>query len=103
MSEFQKHLYLILHPNEALVASQLSPEEFGSHYSIGSPRHFTGKVIFAEIDINYREEFLRIDEDPGADRVRDSGQAEADEVREVVPGDGAHRSRGTAEAVPRDD
>jgi hypothetical protein len=62
MSEFQKHLYLILHPNEALVASQLSPEEFGSHYSIGSPRHFTGKVIFAEVDINYRNEFLRIDE-----------------------------------------
>ena len=62
MSEFQKHLYLILHPNEALVASQLSPEEFGSHYSIGSPRHFTGKVIFAEVDINYRDEFLRIEE-----------------------------------------
>ena len=62
MSEFPKHLYLILHPNEALVASQLSPEEFGAHYSIGSPRHFTGKVLFAEIDINYRHEFLRIDE-----------------------------------------
>jgi hypothetical protein len=62
MAEFQKHLYLILHPNEALVASQLSPEEFGSHYSIGSPRHFTGKVIFAEVDINYRHEFLRVDE-----------------------------------------
>ncbi|MCX6553295.1 MAG: hypothetical protein NTY02_20200 [Acidobacteria bacterium] len=62
MSEFQKHLYLILHPNEALVASQLSPEEFGSHYSIGSARHFTGKVIFAEVDINYRHEYLRIDE-----------------------------------------
>ena len=43
MAELQKHLYLILHPNEALVASQLSPEAFGSHYSIGSPRHFTGK------------------------------------------------------------
>ena len=62
MPEFQKHLYLILHPNEALVASQLSPEEFGSHYSIGSPRHFTGKVIFAEVDIDFRNEFLRIDE-----------------------------------------
>ena len=62
MSEFQKHLYLILHPNEALVASQLSPEEFGAHYSIGSPRHFTGKVIFAEVDIHFRTEFLRIDE-----------------------------------------
>ena len=62
MAEFQKHLYLILHPNEALVASQLSPEEFGSHYSIGSPRHFTGKVIFAEVDISFRNEFLRVDE-----------------------------------------
>jgi hypothetical protein len=62
MSEYQKHLYLILFPNEALVASQLTPEEFGQHYSIGSARHFMGKVIFAEVDINYRHELLRIDE-----------------------------------------
>ena len=62
MSDFQKHLYLILYPNEALVASHLSPEEFGKHYSIGSLRHLSGKVIFAEVDINYREEYLRIDE-----------------------------------------
>ena len=62
MPDFQKHLYLILYPNEALVASQLSPEDFGKHYSIGSPRHFTGKVIFAEVDINFRNEYLRIDE-----------------------------------------
>lgn len=62
MSEFEKHLYLILYPNEALVASQLSPEEFGKHYSIGSPRHFQGKVIFAEVDINFRHEYLRIEE-----------------------------------------
>ena len=47
MPEFQKHLYLILYPNEALVASQLSPSEFGRHYCIGSTRHFAGKVIFA--------------------------------------------------------
>lgn len=62
MSEFQKRLYLILYPNEALVASQLSPEEFGKHYSIGSSRHFTGKVIFAEVDSSFRNEYLRIDE-----------------------------------------
>ncbi len=62
MSGYQKHLYLILFPNEALVASQLTPEEFGQHYSIGSPRHFMGKVIFAEVDIQYRHEELRIDE-----------------------------------------
>ena len=49
MAEFAKHLYLILYPNEALVASQLTPEEFGMHYSVGSPRHFKGKVIFVEV------------------------------------------------------
>jgi len=62
MSDYTKHLYLILFPNEALVASQLSPEEFGKHYSIGSLRHFTGKVIFAEINIHYRQEYLRIED-----------------------------------------
>jgi|WetSurMetagenome_2_1015567.scaffolds.fasta_scaffold30602_2 hypothetical protein len=62
MSEYQKHLYLILFPNEALVASQLTPEEFGQHYSIGSPRHFMGKVIFVEVDINFRHDDLQIDD-----------------------------------------
>lgn len=62
MSEYQKHLYLILYPNEALVASQLSPSEFGQHYSIGSTRHFSGKVIFAEVDINYRSDYFRLDD-----------------------------------------
>jgi len=62
MSDYQKHLYLVLYPNEALIASQLTPEEFGKHYSIGSPRHFTGKVIFAEVDTGFRHESFRIDE-----------------------------------------
>ncbi len=64
MAQFEKHLYLILYPNEALVASQLSPEAFGKHYSIGSPRHFMGKVIFAEVDPKFRDpgDYLHIDE-----------------------------------------
>jgi len=62
MSEFKKHLYLILYPNEALVASQLSPSEFGRHYAVNSTRHFSGKVIFAEVDIAYRNEYFRLDE-----------------------------------------
>ena len=62
MGDFTKHLYLILYPNEALVASQLTPEEFGMHYSVGSPRHFKGKVIFVEMDISFRHPYLRIDE-----------------------------------------
>jgi len=60
-SRFQKHLYVILHPNEALVASQLEPPEFGKHYAVGSPRHFTGKVIFAEIDLGFRNPYFDID------------------------------------------
>lgn len=62
MSEFKKHLYLILYPNEALVASELDPEAFGKHYSIGSPKHYVGKVIFAEVDVNYRNDYFNIEE-----------------------------------------
>jgi hypothetical protein len=62
MSEFKKHLYLILYPNESLVASELDPEAFGRHYSIGSPKHYVGKVIFAEVDINFRDDYFNIDE-----------------------------------------
>jgi hypothetical protein len=62
MSKYQPHLYLILFPNEALVASQLTPEEFGKHYAIGSPRHFNGKVIFMEVNIDYRHEYLRLED-----------------------------------------
>lgn len=62
MTEFTKHLYLILYPNEALVASQLTPEEFGMHYSVGSPRHFKGKVVFVEVNIDFRDAYLRVDE-----------------------------------------
>jgi hypothetical protein len=62
MSEYQKHLYMIVFPNNALVSSMLQPEEFARHYTIGSPRHFHGKVIFAEIDISFRDPYFLIDE-----------------------------------------
>lgn len=62
MADFEKHLYMIVFPINALVASQLDPEKFGEHYTTGSARHFSGKVIFAEIDINYRHEKLEVDE-----------------------------------------
>ena len=57
----EKHLYVIMWPNYALVASNLPPDEFGKHYTLGSSRYFHGQVIFAEIDINYRHDFLNID------------------------------------------
>ena len=56
------HLYVIMSPNYALVASQLEPKDFGRHYSTGSSRFYNGTVIFAEIDNTYRHDFFRIDE-----------------------------------------
>ena len=62
MPEYQKHLYMICFPINALVASQLDAEKFGEHYTTGSSKHFSGKVIFAEIDINFRHEKFKIDD-----------------------------------------
>jgi len=61
MPEYQKHLYMIVFPVNALVASQLDPEQFAEHYTIGSSKHYEGKVIFAEIDINFRDPYFEID------------------------------------------
>lgn len=57
----EKHLYVIMWPNYALVASMLPPAEFGKHYSLGSSRYFHGLVVFAEIDEDYRHDFFPID------------------------------------------
>jgi hypothetical protein len=56
------HLYQILAPNPALVASQLEPQAFAKHYTAGSVRYYAGKVVFAEIDLNYRHPYFKIDE-----------------------------------------
>lgn len=58
---YEQFLYVITWPNYALVASNLPPEEFGRHYTIGSSRYFHGHVIFAEIDNTYRHPYLEID------------------------------------------
>lgn len=60
--EYTTHLYLILHPNIALVGSQYEPEQFSQHYTSGSSRYYSGKVIFAEIDNQFRNAFFPIDE-----------------------------------------
>ncbi|MGD8779624.1 MAG: hypothetical protein PVH88_11760 [Ignavibacteria bacterium] len=62
MPEYEKHLYMILFPINALVASQLDADKFGKHYTTGSAKHITGKVIFAEVDINFRNDHFKIDE-----------------------------------------
>lgn len=55
------HLYLSLMP-EALVASQLSPEEFGAYYAVGAEHKTQGQAAFFEIDPAFRHPFFRIDE-----------------------------------------
>ena len=60
--QYDNHLYQILAPNPALVASQLDPEAFAKHYTAGSVRYYAGKVVFAEIDTNYRHPYFKIDE-----------------------------------------
>lgn len=52
---------MILHPNNFLVASGLTPEQLGKHYLTGSSQHFNGRLIFAEIDINYRNPYFDIE------------------------------------------
>lgn len=60
--QYENRLYQILAPNPALVASQLNPEDFAKHYTAGSVRYYAAKVVFAEIDINFRHPYFRIDE-----------------------------------------
>ncbi len=55
------HLYLSLLP-EALIASMLSPEEFGVYYAVGTQKKSSGQAIFFEIDPDFRSDFFRIDE-----------------------------------------
>ncbi len=58
---YANRLYQILYPNQALIASHLTPEEFARHYLIGSIRHYSGKLVFAEIDSGFRHPYFNID------------------------------------------
>jgi len=57
----QTHLYLSLLP-EALIASMLSPEEFGVYYAVGSTKKSRGQAIFFEIDPTFRSKVFPIEE-----------------------------------------
>ena len=48
-----RHLYLSLMP-EALIASMLSPEEFGNYYAVGSEHTTQGQAVFFEVDPAFR-------------------------------------------------
>jgi hypothetical protein len=47
---------------EALIASMLTPEEFGVYYAVGSAKKSRGQAIFCEIDPDFRHDYFRIEE-----------------------------------------
>lgn len=57
---YDSHLYQVLSPNPALVASQLEPQTFAKYYTSGSTRYHSGKIVFAEIDLTFRHPFFNI-------------------------------------------
>jgi hypothetical protein len=54
------HLYFSLIP-EALIASQLAPEQFGQYYATGHKFKSKGQAIFFEVDPEYRHQYFDID------------------------------------------
>ncbi|MDA3809884.1 MAG: hypothetical protein PF518_06070 [Spirochaetaceae bacterium] len=58
---YENHLYMVLYPSNFLISSQLSPEKLGQHYLTGSKQNYDSGLVFAEIDINYRNNFLDIE------------------------------------------
>lgn len=54
------HLYFSLLP-EALIASQLSPQEFGQYYATGYGFKSKGEALFIELDPTFRDDFFAID------------------------------------------
>ena len=74
---YENHLYQILSPNQALVASQLSPEQFAKHFTVGSVRYYEGKVIFAELDTEFRNPYFNIEQGLAGLVPHDDGRPKA--------------------------
>lgn len=55
------HLYFSVLP-EALIASQLTPEQFGQYYATGHHYKSKGQAIFFEVDPAFRDAAFNIDE-----------------------------------------
>lgn len=54
------HLYMLCYRVEALVASQLGPEQFGQYMAVGSDEMSRGHLMFFEVDPGFRTEALPI-------------------------------------------
>lgn len=56
----KRFLYLTLTP-EALIASMLSPEEFGSYIATGTKKRTRGQAMFFEVDMEMVKDLLPMD------------------------------------------
>jgi hypothetical protein len=56
----KKYIYLTATP-EALIASMLPPEEFGSYLSTGTKKRNKGQAIFFEVDLGHIENVIDVD------------------------------------------
>jgi hypothetical protein len=74
---YENRIYMVLYPNAALIASQYDPEMFARHYTSGSSRHYSGKVVFAELDPNYRNDFFDIEKLLNEMKPHDDGRPKA--------------------------
>ncbi len=70
------HLYLSLIP-EALIASMLTPEEFGVYYAVGTAKKAHGQAIFLEVDPSFRHDYFRIEEGYGRCIPHEDGSPKA--------------------------
>lgn len=68
---------MICYPNEALVLSHLEYEQFAYRYCYGTTSYHSGNLIFAEIDINYRNDYFKIDEALAAMKPHEDGGPKA--------------------------
>lgn len=55
------YFYLLAYPIEALVASMLPPNEFGSYLAIGTQQMSRGKVVFMELADNFQSKEFDLD------------------------------------------
>lgn len=56
----ETHIYLTAMP-EALIASMLSPEEFGEYLSTGTKKRNRGQAVFFEVDLAQIEDLIDLD------------------------------------------
>jgi hypothetical protein len=56
----ETHLYLSVMP-EALIASQLSPQSFGTYYATGSEKKSRSQAMFFDLDPNFRDPYFDVE------------------------------------------